>query len=118
MTCEQVRDLIPLYAARVLSEHDGTELIAHVVGCESCQGELVEALWLGHELHGAWSRLPAAPGGVWVAVAARTFGLPVLRVDVGSEMAGLTLKVGATRTGAPVTGSLSLLGREVPVLRI
>ncbi|MBC7220308.1 hypothetical protein H5T55_02290 [Candidatus Bipolaricaulota bacterium] len=110
--------MIPLYAARALSESDGAGLIEHVSRCTVCQTELVEAMQLGHELRATFGRLPGAPEGTWLSVAARTVGMPLLQVDLGSEMAGLSLNVGATRTGTPITGSLSILGREVPVLRI
>ncbi|GAB4305899.1 MAG: hypothetical protein Kow0097_04920 [Candidatus Bipolaricaulota bacterium] len=118
MTCDQAQGLIPLYAARALSESDGAVLIAHVAQCTVCQAELVEAMRLGHELRAAFARLPGAPEGTWLSVAARTVGMPLLQVDLGSEVAGLSLSVGATRTGTPITGSLSILGREMPVLRI
>ncbi|HOD74123.1 MAG TPA: hypothetical protein PKM13_06260, partial [Candidatus Bipolaricaulis anaerobius] len=62
--------------------------------------------------------LPGPPARTWLAIAARTVGASLLEVGVGSEIAGLTLAVGATKSGFSVTGSLSLLGREVPVLRI
>ncbi len=118
MNCERACGLIPLYAARALSESAGAALIEHVARCEGCQTELVEAMRLGHELRAAFARLPGAPEGTWLSVAARTLGTSLLRVDLGSELAGLSLNVGATKTGTPITGSLSILGREVPVLRI
>jgi len=118
MNCDQAREMIPLYAARALPEEDGAALIEHVVGCGVCQGELVETMRLAHELRKAFAQFPGPPKGAWLSVAARTLGAPLLRVDVGSEIAGLTLDVGATKTGVPIMGTLSILGREVPVLRI
>ncbi|MGD9840307.1 MAG: anti-sigma factor [Candidatus Bipolaricaulis sp.] len=118
MTCDEARERIPFYAARALPEPEGAALLGHVVGCELCQGELVEAMRLGHELRAAFARLPGPPARTWQAIAARTVGASLLEVGVGSEIAGLTLAVGATKSGFSVMGSLSLLGREVPVLRI
>lgn len=118
MTCDQARELIPLYAARALPEPDGAGLIEHVVSCAGCQTELVETMRLGHELRKALARLPGLPQGTWLSVAAKTVGTPVLRVDLGSEIAGFSVAVGASTSGVPITGSLSILGREVPVLRI
>jgi len=118
MTCDQAREVIPLYAARALPEEDGAALIEHVVGCGACQADLVETMRLGHELRKAFAQFPGPPKGAWLSVVARTLGAPLLRVGVGSEIAGLTLAMGATKTGVPITGTLSILGREVPVLRI
>ncbi|QAA77205.1 MAG: hypothetical protein BIP78_1439 [Candidatus Bipolaricaulis sibiricus] len=118
MTCDTAREMIPLYAAGSLSEDDGAELIAHVVGCEVCQGDLVETMRLAREVRRAFAQVPGPARGTWISVAARTLGTPVLRVELGSELAGLSLDVGATKTGLPIRGSLSILGREVPVLRI
>ena len=118
MTCDEARERILFYAARSLPEPEGAALLGHVVGCELCQGELVAAMRLGHELRAAFARLPGPPARTWLAIAARTVGASLLEVGVGSEIAGLTLAVGATKSGFSVTGSLSLLGREVPVLRI
>ncbi len=118
MTCDRARELIPLYAGRSLSDLDRGDLIAHVVGCEACQGELVETVRLAHELRAAFAQLPSLPKGTWISVVARTLGTTLLRVELGSEVAGLNLAVGTTKTGVPIRGSLSILGREVPVLRI
>lgn len=116
MTCDEARERIPLYAARALPEAEGKDLLRHVVGCPSCGEELVETVRLAHALRRAWAEVPGLPTGSWLAVAARTVGAPVLELDVGSDLIGLRLGVRAGR--APLTGTLSILGREVPVLRI
>jgi len=118
MTCDEARERTPLYAARALPEPEGAALVEHALGCAACQGELVAALRLGHELRRAFAAIPALPEGTWLAVAARTVGTPLLRVAVGSELAGFAVGVGRTRTGVPITGTVSVLGREVPVVRI
>lgn len=117
MTCHRARELIPLYAARALAESAGAELIAHVVGCASCQTELVATLRVGHELRKAFAAIPRLPEGTWLAVAARTVGIPLLRVQFGTEIAGFALGLRATESGVPLTGTLSVLGREAPVVR-
>lgn len=118
MTCDQARSLIPSYAARSLSEKDGAVLIEHVVDCDTCQADLVQTMRLGHELRRAFAAMPGLPEGAWLSVVAKTVGAPLLRVDMGSELAGLSMNVGSAKSGAPITGSLSILGREVPILRI
>jgi hypothetical protein len=118
MTCDQAREWIPLYAARALPDAEGVALVEHVVGCAACQGELVETMRLAHELRKAFAQLPGPPEGTWLAISTRTLGVPLLWVGLGSKIAGLTVDVRATNTGVPISGSLSILGREVPVLRI
>jgi len=118
LTCDEARDLIPAYAARTLPEQESAEIAAHVAGCAVCQEELVQAIRLGHELRQAFSRLPGAPPGTWLAVAARTRGVSVFGVDLGSEAAGFSIGVTATRTGIPVSGRISILGQDVPIFRI
>ncbi len=118
MTCDEARERMPLYAARALPEPEGAALVEHALGCAACQGELVAVLRLGHELRRAFAAISGPPEGTWLAVAARTVGTPLLRVELGSELAGFAVGVGKTRTGLPITGTLSILGREVPVLRI
>jgi len=118
MTCDEARELIPAYAARALPEQESVGLVGHEVRCAACQEELVQAIRLGHELRQAFARLPGAPPGTWLAVVARTQGMSVFRVDLGSEVAGFSFGVMATQTGIPVSGRLSILGQEVPVFRI
>ncbi len=116
MTCDEVRERMPLYAARALPKPEGDELIQHVVGCSRCGDELVETVLLAHSLRRTWAEGPGLPAGSWLAVAARTVGAPLLELDLGSDLVGLRLGVRAGRV--PLTGTLSILGREVPVLRI
>jgi len=118
MTCDQARELVPFYAARSLPEFEGAALIAHVVGCEGCQSDLVETMSLGHELRRAFAAVPGPPEGTCLSVIANTVGVPLLRVDLGGDLAGFSVDVGAVRSGVPITGRLSILGREVPILRI
>lgn len=118
MNCEQARDLIPTYAARALPKQESAELVGHVARCAACQEELVQTMHLAHQLRLAFARLPGTPPGTWLSVAARTQGMSVFRVDLGSELAGFSIGVDATRTGIPVSGRLSILGQEVPVFRI
>lgn len=116
MTCDEARERIPLYAARSLPKAEEEVLLRHVVGCTSCGEELVETVRLAHALRRTWAEVPGLPAGSWLAVAARTVGIPVMELELGSDLVGLRLGVRAGR--APLTGTLSILGREVPVLRI
>ncbi|HIQ01872.1 MAG TPA: zf-HC2 domain-containing protein [Anaerolineales bacterium] len=120
MNCREVRELIPWYAARSLPPEEREELILHLAGCASCQAELAQAVRLVWGVREAVQRLPGVPGETWGKVLARTRGIPVGRLDLGSFLLGISvgLSVRVREGRVPLTGELRVLGRRVPLFEI
>jgi len=118
VNCWEVRELIPWYAAGSLPPEEREELILHLAGCASCQAELAQAVRLAWGVREAVQRLPGVPEETWGKVLARTRGIPVGRLDLGSFLLGISVGLSVREGRVPLTGELRVLGRRVPLFEI
>jgi anti-sigma factor RsiW len=101
MRCEEVRDLLALYAGGEGNEDDRPDVEAHVALCAACARELDQV----RELRSALSSLGARPvppqesKAIWNAVRTEFFPRPAWRSEVLRCAAALLLGLGLGAAG-------------------
>lgn len=118
MNCQEVRELIPWYAAGSLPPEEAGALVGHVAECTACRMELAQTMRLVWGVREAVQRLPGVPAETWGKVLARTRGIPVGRLDLGSFLLGISVGLSVREGRVPLTGELRVLGRRVPLFEI
>ncbi len=117
MNCREARELLPWYAAGSLSAGESAAVAAHLAACQACRAELAREVELVREVQGAVGRLPGAPAGTWEKVLARTRGIPLGKLELGSFLVGLSLGLSLRGGRVPLEGELRLLGRKLPLFK-
>ncbi len=117
-TCQEVQSVLAWYLKGALESAESRAIAEHLVGCAACRAELAQVVRLQGELTTAFQAMPPAPATAWEAVAARTRGVRLARLDLGSFLAGLSIGMSFRRGRLPVSGQLRLLGRDVPLFQI
>lgn len=117
MNCREARELIPWLAGGALSPGESSELMAHLAGCVSCREELAREVRLARDVREAVAGLPGTPAGTWKRVLARTRGVELGKLELGSFLVGLSLGLSLRGGRLPLNGELEVLGRKLPLFR-
>ena len=117
MNCRKARELLPWLATGALPPEDQAGLMEHLAGCAPCRAELARELRLVREVRAALEGLPGAPEGTWEKVLARTRGIPLGKLELGSFLMGLSLGLSLQGGRVPLEGELWLLGRKFPLFK-
>ena len=116
MECEQVRALIPWYVNGTLSGDEAAAVAEHIAVCANCREEVASTHQLSLQVRTAIDETPPLPGRVWDRVRTEKGEVQLGSLDLGSFLLGLSLGLSVTRRGrARFTGSMRLLGRQVPI---
>ena len=115
MNCHEARELLPWLAAGALPPEEQGELMRHLAGCAACRAELAQEVRLAREVREAVAGLPGVPEGTWGKVMARTRGIPLGRLELGSFLVGLSLGLSLRGGKLPLSGELEVLGRKAPL---
>ncbi|RLE29592.1 hypothetical protein DRJ54_04370 [Candidatus Acetothermia bacterium] len=118
MNCREARELLPWLAAGTLPPEEMGGLLAHLAGCPACRAELAQEVRLSQEVRAAMESLPGAPKGTWERVLARTRGIPIGKLELGSFLVGLSFGLSLRGGRLPLSGELEVLGRKVPLFEI
>jgi len=118
VNCREVRELLPWLAAGALPPEDQAGLMEHLAGCAPYRAELAREVRLVREVRVALGRLPGAPEGTWGKVLARTRGIPLGKLELGSFLLGLSIGLSVREGKVPLTGELKLFGHRVPLFEI
>ena len=114
-SCEEVQNVLSWYLRGALESAESRAVIEHLLTCAACREELAQAVRLESECAKAFQAMPPAPATAWATVAARTGGVRLARLDLGSFLAGLSIGMSFQRGRLPVFGQLRLLGPSLPL---
>ncbi len=112
--CEEIAELLPWYPWG-LSPAEAAEVVLHLFRCPQCREEFSQIQALRKAVSEALDDLPGPSPGVWEEVLLRTNGLPLGRLEMGSEFLGLSLGLSWRGKSAPLFVELSLFGERVPI---
>lgn len=111
-SCEYV-GLIPWYVEGRLDPAEAAEVAGHLVTCEACVCEVATTLRVRGALRAAWATVRGPSDGVWTAIAEKTGGRALARLDLGSFLVGLEIGARMTRGSIPVRGDLRIMNRRI-----
>lgn len=115
MDCTKANELMPWYAKKNLPSEEARLMADHLMNCPACREELRWIIGIAQEHQAALEQTPGLTETTWKEVEARTHGLPVVQVDMGHSLLGLSLRMLVENRGIPVTGDLFLLGYRTPL---
>ncbi|MCL0029598.1 zf-HC2 domain-containing protein [Dehalococcoidia bacterium] len=115
MDCIRANELMPWYANNNLPSEEAWLIADHLVNCPACREELRWIIRMAREHQADLEQMPGLTERTWNKVVARTRGLPVVQVNMGHSLLGLSLRVLVEGRGIPMRGDLFLLGYRAPL---
>lgn len=112
--CEEIVELLPWYPGR-LPPAEAAEVALHLFHCPQCREEFFQIQSLRNAVAEALDDLPGPSPEVWRTILLRTQGLSLGRLEMGSELLGLSLGLFLRGKSLPFSMELFLFGKRVPV---
>ncbi len=112
-TCTDIRERLPWYVQGGLTLEESRDVADHLVSCEACRADLALTIQLRTEVQTGIGEVPGLSDAHWQAVARRTQGTSLARVDVGSFLLGFSMGASIRQGRVPLRGELRLMGRGI-----
>ena len=113
--CIKANELMPWYAKKNLPSEEARLIVNHLMNCPVCREELRGIIRMVREHQAGMEQMQGLTETTWKTVVARTHGLPVIQVDMGHSLLGLSLRVLVENMRIPLRGDLFLLGYRCPL---
>ncbi len=114
--CAEIAEILPWYPGD-LSPAEAAEVALHLFRCPQCRAEFSQIQALRKAVSKALDDLPGPSPEVWGKVLLRTKGLPLGRLEMGSEFLGLSLGFSLRGKSVPFLWSSPFLGRGCQFLK-